>query len=86
MAQMVETEDVRKGDVVSFAAMIGEFTVVRAGRPGIAARRFEVSELGFEEKSFGVRIPMSEGVIVRLRDGEQFGNQDVLHARTMRWS
>jgi hypothetical protein len=33
-----------------------------------------------------ISVPNDQGVIVRLRDGRPFGDEDVLTARTMRWS
>jgi hypothetical protein len=84
MARMMETQDVREGDVVSFARYGYEF-VVRERRQVAAAVVFEVEDLGGDVVSM-ISVPNDQGVIVRLRDGRPFGDEDVLTARTMRWS
>jgi hypothetical protein len=86
VARMIETQDVREGDVVSFATMAGEYVVEQAEPMINGARWFEVSDLGGDEQRYVKRIPESQGVIVRLRDGKPFGDEDMVHARAMRWS
>jgi hypothetical protein len=87
MARMIDTTDVREGDLVSFRRYASDYEVHSAYQPTPGAPvRFEVQDDDGDHQMYVITVPADEGVIVRLRGGERFGDDDLLHARTMRWS
>jgi uncharacterized protein (DUF433 family) len=80
MARMIPGREVQVGDIVELYG--------RREAEKVVALKFDlmtVERLG-ENIRTTLRVADDEWVIVRLRDGQAFGDEDLLHARAMHWS